>query len=110
MVFLLFASAFAGDNENALSPQRMCTYAAGKGHEKSQQLIRVSAADYVMVNIQFNDPDKLESTVLIPSASNLLFLPQTSHTSFADLLHNPQPAFRPPVPKDSLHVLPRQQL
>ena len=60
MVFLLFASAFAGDNEKALSPQRMCTYAAGKGHEKSQQLIRVSAADYVMVNIQFNDPDKLE--------------------------------------------------
>ena len=79
MVFLLFASAFAGDNEKALSPQRMCTYAAGKGHEKSQQLIRVSAADYVMVNIQFDDPDKPESTVLIPSASNLLFLPQTSH-------------------------------
>jgi hypothetical protein len=39
MVFLLFASAFAGDNEKALSPQRMCTCAAGKGHEKSQRLI-----------------------------------------------------------------------
>ena len=47
-------------DEKALLPQRMCTCAAGKGHEKSQRLIRVSAADYVMVNIQFDDPDKLE--------------------------------------------------
>jgi hypothetical protein len=39
MVFLLFASAFTGDNEKALSLQRMCTYAAGKGHEKSRGLI-----------------------------------------------------------------------
>ena len=37
----------------------MCTYAAGKGHE-SRGLIRVSASGYVMVSIQFNDPDKLE--------------------------------------------------
>ena len=58
MVFLLFASAFAGDNEKALSPQRMCTYAAGKGHEKSRGLIRVSVSGYVMVSIQFDDPDK----------------------------------------------------
>jgi hypothetical protein len=39
MVFLLFASACAGDNEKALSLQRMCTYAAEKGHEKSRGLI-----------------------------------------------------------------------
>jgi hypothetical protein len=39
MVFLLFASACAGDNEKALSLQRMCTCAAGKGHEKSRGLI-----------------------------------------------------------------------
>jgi hypothetical protein len=39
MVFLLFASAFAGDNEKALLLQRMCTCAAGKGHEKSRGLI-----------------------------------------------------------------------
>ena len=35
----LFAPQVAGDNEKALLPQRMCTYAAGKGHEKSQGLI-----------------------------------------------------------------------
>ena len=39
MVFLLFASACADDNEKALSSQRMCTCAAGKGHEKSRGLI-----------------------------------------------------------------------
>ena len=32
----LFAPPKAGDNEKALFLQRMCTYAAGKGHEKSQ--------------------------------------------------------------------------
>jgi hypothetical protein len=31
-------------------------------------------------------PDKRESTVLIPSASNLLFLPQTSHVLGSDLM------------------------
>jgi hypothetical protein len=36
----------------------MCTYAAGKGHEKSRGLIRVSVSGYVMVSIQFDDPDK----------------------------------------------------
>ena len=30
---------YTGDNEKALPLQRMCTYAAGKGHEKSQGLI-----------------------------------------------------------------------
>ena len=54
MVFLLFASAFAGDNEKALSLQRMCTCAEGKGHEKSRGLIRVSASGYVMVLIEFS--------------------------------------------------------
>ena len=38
----------------------MCTYAEGKGHEKSQGLIRVSVPGYVMVSILFDDPDKLE--------------------------------------------------
>jgi hypothetical protein len=60
MVFLLFASACAGDNEKALSLQRMCTCAAGKGHEKSRGLICVSVPGYVMVSIQFDDPDKRE--------------------------------------------------
>ena len=50
-------------DEKALLPQRMCTYAAGKEHEKSRRLIRVSAFGYVMVSIQFNDPDKLEFIV-----------------------------------------------
>ena len=68
MVFLLFASAFAGDNEKALSPQRMCTCAAGKGHEKSRGLICVSAPGYVMVSVQFDVPDKREfyAYLLIP--------------------------------------------
>ena len=63
MVFLLFASAFAGDNGKALSLQRMCTYAAGKEHEKSRGLIRVSVPGYVMVNNQFDDPNKWEFVI-----------------------------------------------
>ena len=35
----LFAPQVADDNEKALFLQRMCTYAEGKGHEKSQGLI-----------------------------------------------------------------------
>ena len=46
--------------KKALLPQRMCTYAAGKGNEKSRGLIRVSVPGYVMVNIQFDEPDKRE--------------------------------------------------
>ncbi len=38
----------------------MCTYAAGKGHEKSRELIRVSVPGYVTDCIQYEDPDKLE--------------------------------------------------
>ena len=34
----------------------MCTCAAGKGHEKSRGLIRVSASGYVKVSIQFYNP------------------------------------------------------
>ena len=34
----------------------MCTYATGKGHEKSQGLIRVSVPGYVMVSIQLKIP------------------------------------------------------
>ena len=48
------------ETKKALLPQRMCTYAVGKGHEKSQGLIRVSVPGYVMVSIQFDDPDKGE--------------------------------------------------
>ena len=43
-------------DEKTLLPQRMCTYAAGKGREKSRRLIRVSASGYVMVNIQLVIP------------------------------------------------------
>ena len=43
----MFAPQVAGDNEKALFLQRMCTYAARKGHEKSQGLIRVSVPGYV---------------------------------------------------------------
>ena len=35
------------ETKKALLPQRMCTYAAGKGHEKSRGLIRVSVSGYV---------------------------------------------------------------
>ena len=35
------------ETKKALFPQRMCTYATGKGHEKSQRLIRVSVSGYV---------------------------------------------------------------
>ena len=34
----------------------MCTYAAGKGQEKSRGLIRESVPGYVMVNILFYNP------------------------------------------------------
>ncbi len=46
--------------KKALVAQRMCAYAAGKGHENSRGLILVSASGYVMVSIQFDDPDKRE--------------------------------------------------
>ncbi len=66
----LFAPREAGDNEKALFLQRMYTCAAGKGHIISRRLIRVSAFGYVMVNIQFDGPDKRELTVTV----YLLFL------------------------------------
>ena len=50
-------------DEKALLPQRMCTYAAGKEHEKSRGLIRVSVPGYVMVNNQFDDPNKWEFVI-----------------------------------------------
>ena len=55
-VFLppLFAPRVAGDNEKALFLQRMCTYAAGKGHEKSRGLIRVSTLGYVKAIINLS--------------------------------------------------------
>jgi hypothetical protein len=39
------------ETKKALLPQRMCTYATGKGHEKSRGLIRESVSGYVMVSI-----------------------------------------------------------
>ena len=39
------------ETKKALLPQLMCTYAAGKGYEKSRELIRVSASGYVLVSI-----------------------------------------------------------
>jgi hypothetical protein len=39
------------ETKKALLPQRMCTYAAGKGHKKSQRLIRVSVSGYVIALI-----------------------------------------------------------
>lgn len=47
----------------------MCTYATGKGHEKSQGLIRVSVPGYVMVSILFDDPDKREFLAFYPVAA-----------------------------------------
>ena len=49
------------ETKKALLPQRMCTYATGKGHEKSRGLIRKSALGYVMVSILFDDLDKRQS-------------------------------------------------
>ena len=56
------------ETKKALLPQRMCTYAAGKEHEKSRGLIRVSVPGYVMVNIQFDDPNKWEFVELTETA------------------------------------------
>ena len=51
------------ETKKALLQQRMCTYAAGKEHEKSRGLIRVSVPGYVMVNNQFDDPNKWEFVI-----------------------------------------------
>ena len=68
-MFLLNLSISRILTEKALFPQRMCTCAAEKGHEKSRGLIRVSVPGFVSL-IQLFDPDKLEFIKLSASVSS----------------------------------------